>query len=159
MPLLKSCSSCRRTLNSPVLRETPAPEREGVRRDEGSNRVGEWREKEGEEVKTFLKKGKNRQENIPQTWPLFWGQCSKSQGQDRLPGPPAACLRAGFQSKGTTIKGHTSPKAMPGLIEEYRGWKGVVHSINIMVRSVRSVVNQRVPPDPQAEPEPQILPW
>nr|XP_038938294.1 POU class 2 homeobox associating factor 3 isoform X4 [Rattus norvegicus] len=46
MPLLKSCSSCRRTLNSRVLRETPAPEREGVGRDEGSNRVGEWREKE-----------------------------------------------------------------------------------------------------------------
>lgn len=67
MPLLKSCSSCRRTLNSRVLRETPAPEREGVGRDEGSNRVGEWREKESEEVKTFLKKGKNRQENIPQT--------------------------------------------------------------------------------------------
>lgn len=97
MPLLKSCSSCRRTLNSPVLREreTPAPEREGVGRDEGSNRVGEWREKEGEEVKTFLKKGKKRQENIPQTWPLFWGQCSKS-----LTGPGQAAWTPCCLSKG-----------------------------------------------------------
>lgn len=48
---------------------------------------------------------------------------------------------------------------MPGLIEEYSvgAGEGVVHNINIMMRSVRSPVKQRAPPDPQAEPEPQIL--
>lgn len=47
--------SCWRTLHSPVL-QTPAPEREGVGRVEKSD--SQWREKGGEEEKTFFDKGK-----------------------------------------------------------------------------------------------------